>query len=107
MSNEECEVWNETPHGPEYTCAWIEAGERCGKTQNRADRFRYHVQGHLGVTPYACADSLKIDLELKWCVFPYEFSFMLLTIFSSDRKFSSATARDTHVKNKKPVTCDW
>jgi hypothetical protein len=112
MSNEECDAWNATPGGPKYTCAWIEAGETCGKTQNRADRFRYHVQGHIGLKPYACADSTKIAPELKWCVLSYEFNFMLLTrsqvivgfrvpqpeiLMSRTRKRSLATGELTRV----------
>jgi hypothetical protein len=56
-----------TPHGPSRTCAlFIDNARQCSKSINRLDRFKHHVQTHLGIRPYLCTD--KATPELAWYV---------------------------------------
>jgi hypothetical protein len=45
-----------TSNGPRYTCALFKRpGHLCAVTVDSTDRFKHHLQSHLGITPYSCA----------------------------------------------------
>lgn len=68
LPDEMCGRFNMSPKGPAFTCGFFTAaGLPCGKAIQRTDRFKDHLQTHLGLTPYSCAESKAIPTELKWC----------------------------------------
>ena len=79
IPDDKCANFNVTLDGPKYTCGLFKkGGQRCTKSFCRPDRFKHHLQTHLGLTPYKCMDSTKVTAEPKWYVlipYPYILSF--------------------------------
>lgn len=40
------------PQGKQFACGITINGRDCGKSYNRQDRFKYHINRHLGLRPY-------------------------------------------------------
>jgi hypothetical protein len=105
---DKCAYFNVALDGSKYICGLFNKdGRPCPKSFDRFDRFKYHLQAHLGLTPYKCKDSTKVTPEPKWYVLIPCFYVLSFNHNASDRMFSSITARDTHVNNKGSVMYAW
>jgi hypothetical protein len=72
ISKETCLAFNATPTGPKYTCGLFNnSGMPCMIDLWRYDHVVYHLQEHLGVTPYMCADSNYLTSLPKWYAATY------------------------------------
>jgi hypothetical protein len=62
-----CTAFNATPDGPNYTCSLFRGNrQRCAIRFIRLDRFKHHLQDHIGITPYSCMSSPTPTVEPKW-----------------------------------------
>jgi hypothetical protein len=96
IPEDKCNHFKRHPQSPQYACGlYISPGEPCGETFDRSDRFKHHVQGHLGITPYSCATSKKVPQGQKWCVCCLEPMFIFPTPLPA-LACSQALQQDTH-----------
>lgn len=60
IPHDQCSAFDSTPYGPEHTCSLFTKGAPCNHKVHRTDRFKHHIQWHLGIRPYPCAGSKKV-----------------------------------------------
>lgn len=74
---DQCRTFDSTPYGPERTCSLLTKGKACNLKFGRGDRFKHHIQQHLGIRPYPCAGSKTVH---PWCVLFIHYSCKVFLI---------------------------